>query len=239
MRFSIREAELFADKNSYIAGVNYIFVEQVGGNYVAYTYKYDQNIKQPINEEKLSVAKSDSYNGIIGEIHEFEQNYGTSRGILIKNNSGQFQFINQKSSLSYKLKIAQKVKENVENLGTTKVTIEPANEYAQAAYDLLASKTPEILTGIANIRTDLQKDVFGEYSSDIEHTVFINMKKIEEEVRSKLAGKSDEEIKNEIIRQAALVISHEDGHLHAYTERKDSSEAPAEQKEKEVAEKLK
>lgn len=239
MRFSIREAELFADKNNYLAGINYIFVEQLGENFIAYTYKYDPKIKQPVNDEKLSVAKAESYSGIIGEIHEFEQNYGTSRGILIKNNANQFQFINQKSNLSYKLKIAQKVQENVENLGTTKVTIEPSNEYAQAAYDLLAEKTPEILTGIANIRTDLSKDVFGEYSSESKHTVFLNMKKIEAEVRSKLSSKTEDEIKQEIIRQAALVISHEDGHLHAYTERKDSSEAPADQKEKEVAEKLK
>lgn len=241
MRFSIREAEAeaFADKTNYIAGVNYIFVENQGTNFIAYTFQYDPKIKQPINDTKLSVAKASSFNGIVGEIHEFEQNYGTSRGILIKNDAGQFQFIKQKSNMKYRLRIAEKVKEDMENLGTSKVTIEPSNKYAQEAYDLLASKTPEILTGITNIRTDLNKDVFGEYSSDSEHTVFLNMKKIENEVRSKLSGQSEDDIKAEIIRQTALVISHEDGHLHAYTERKDSSEFPAEQQEQEVAEKLK
>ncbi len=132
----------------------------------------------------------------------------------------------------------QETKENMENIGSTRVTIEPSNAYVDKAVNLLEKSAPEVLKEIANIRTDLNKDVYGEYISSEPHTVHLNMKKIEQEVRSKLGQGAQEDIEQEIVRQSAIVLSHEMGHLHAYTQSKDSSENPAEQKEKEVAQRI-
>ncbi len=126
------------------------------------------------------------------------------------------------------------IKENLENIGTTNVTIEPPNQYTSKAVDILKKDAPEVLKDITNIRTDLQKDVYGEYNSAYVHTVFLNTVKIERDVKSKVSGNTEEEI----IRQNAIIISHESGHQHSYTQTKDTSEAPAEQREREITERI-
>jgi len=174
--------------------------------------------------------------GILGEVEEFQMNYGMSKGVLVQNKQGQFEYAT-KASL-YRRKFAQAIEEKKENVGTAQVTVEPANNNVDKAIQKIRENSPEIITPLTNIRTDLNKDIFGEFSSEHEHTVFLNVPKIENEVRTKLEGSSEDDIQTEIINQIALVISHEFGHQHAYTNNGDTSEAPAEQKEKEVKEKI-
>lgn len=130
--------------------------------------------------------------------------------------------------------------ENLSNLGSTSISIEPSNEYVTKAVDVLRKDTPEVLTNVTNIKTDYNGDAYGQYSSALPHTVHLNMKKIEQDVRSRAyeEGENEEQIIQEIVRQTAIITGHESGHQHAYTERKDSTEGPAEQKEKEVQEKI-
>ena len=130
-------------------------------------------------------------------------------------------------------KFAQ-TEENLSNVGSSNVAVEPSSAYVSKAIDLLKSNTPEVLNNITDIKTVLDKDVYGEYNSQFPHTVFINLGKIERDVRAKLGGEAEEEI----VRQIAIVIGHESGHQHAYTQSQTTSEAPAEQKEKEVTERI-
>ena len=125
--------------------------------------------------------------------------------------------------------------EHLENLGTTRVEITPSNSYVSDAVAELQKAKPNILLNIAVIRTDLNKDVFGEYSSDAPHTIYLNMNKLINEVKSELTGATAKEIEKQIEFQTAIVASHESGHQQAYTEQnKNTSEAPAEAKEEET-----
>jgi hypothetical protein len=126
----------------------------------------------------------------------------------------------------------------MENAGTPKIAVEPANSNVEKALESIRESAPEIITPLTDIRTDLDKDVFGEFSSEHTHTLFLNVPKIEREVRDKLEGATEEAIQEEIVKQMALVMSHEYGHQHAYTNNGDTSEAPAEKKEEEVKEKI-
>jgi len=238
MKFSIREAELFADKNNFIPGVSYIFIEPSNGGYYAFTYAYDPLTKNPVSYAKLSVAKGHDINGIMGEIKEFQDNYGLSAGVMTKNEQDQWEYVKSTASVNYRIKIAQTVKEHTENLGSTNVNVDPSSLEVDEAIRILQSKAPDVLTDITDIKTNLSKNVYGEYVSTEPHIIHLNLEKIKSDVRSKLQGKQPDELNKEIVNQIALVISHESGHEHAYTNTKDSSEAPAEQKEKEVSEKI-
>jgi len=238
MKFSIREAQLFADKNNFVPNVSYIFIEKFGNKFNAFTHPYDPQTKNPISYDKLIVGTADSMNGIMGEIEEFQDNYGISAGVMMKNQEGQWEYAKSVAAVQYRVKIAQAVQEHMENVGNQSVAVEPSSSEVDEAIRLLATKAPEVLKNVTDIKTDLSKDVFGEFSSDSPHTLHLNLNKIQSEVKNKLSGQSEDAIKQEIINQIALVISHESGHQHAFTGTKDTSEAPAEQKEKEVSEKI-
>jgi len=134
-------------------------------------------------------------------------------------------------------KFAQ-TKEKLENIGSTTVCVEPANRYVSEAVEMLQRNNPDVLHDITDIRTDLDKGVYGEYIPDSPHSVHLNMTKIESKVKSELSGQPQQDIDIEIVRQTAMVISHESGHQHGYTNYKDTSEAPAEQRENETRKKI-
>ena len=238
MKFSIREAQLFADKNNFIPEVSFIFIDKVGDKFLAYTHPYDPNTKNPVSNDELIVGQASTYPGILGEIEEFQQNYGMSAGVMMKNETNQWEYAKSVAAISYRIKIAQSVKEHTENIGSTSVNVEPSNPNVDEALRILSSKAPDVLRDVADIRTDLNKNIFGEFSSDSPHTLHLNIQKIESEVKNKLNGQSEEQIKQEIINQIALVIAHESGHEHSYNNVKDTSEVPAKAKEEEVRRKI-
>jgi hypothetical protein len=128
--------------------------------------------------------------------------------------------------------------EHLENVGTPKVTIEPYNSMVQEAIKLVESKNPEALKSISDINLNLSGEIFGEYTNKTPHTVNINIRKIEDSIRKNNPNISDEEFKNLMIKEIASTYVHEYGHMKAYTERKDTSEIPAEQAEEEFKRKL-
>ena len=135
------------------------------------------------------------------------------------------------------IKTAQQ--EHVENIGSPNVHIESgANQIIQEAVELVKSKNPEALTNITDIIVHLDKPIYGEFNSSKEHSIFINFPKIEQEAKSKLQGQSEDKIKEAMVKAVASVIIHESTHQRRFTENNDTSEAPAEQAEKEFAERL-
>ena len=143
--------------------------------------------------------------------------------------------LSRRDSSRIRLSYTDSNEEHLENLGTTRVEIVPPNKYVSDAVEELQKAKPNVLLNITVIRTDLNKDVFGEYSSDEPHTIFLNMNKLINEVKTELAGATQQEIEKQIEFQTAVVTSHESGHQQAYTEQnKNTSEAPAEAKEEET-----
>ncbi len=141
--------------------------------------------------------------------------------------------------INYRKKIAQKVEENTNNIGSISVDVEPYNSYVKEAIDLVNQKDSNILRDITDIRIDLKNDkAFGEYRSDSPHSILVNLPKIEQTVRNKMSGQPEEAIKKEIVIQIAMVLAHESGHQKVYTETKNQSESPAEQAEEDFSRKL-
>ncbi len=132
----------------------------------------------------------------------------------------------------YKILIAQKIQEHSENIGGPKVTVEPYSSYVDEAVALVNQKDPNILKNISDVRVDLTQDVYGQFNSSNPNTISVNIKKIENKVRSMLAGKSEEEIKKEIINQVAKTIFHESTHQKVFNESGNTSEFPAEEAER-------
>lgn len=136
------------------------------------------------------------------------------------------------------VKIAQ-VKEHTENIGHPTVHIESgSSDLVTKAIDLVNAKNSEALKNITDIILNLDKPVYGEYNSENLHTIYINLPKIEKTVKEKMGNNTEEEIREEIIKQIATVIIHESAHQKTYTETKSTSEFPSEQAEKEFREKL-
>lgn len=142
--------------------------------------------------------------------------------------------LSRRDSNRIRLSSTDSGEEHLENLGTTRVEIVPPNNYVSDAVAELQKAKPNILLNIAVIRTDLSRDVFGEYSSDEPHTIHLNMNKLVNEVRNELVGATSKEIEKQIEFQTAIVTSHESGHLQEYTKNKNTSEAPAEATEEET-----
>ena|ERR1035437_135246 len=128
--------------------------------------------------------------------------------------------------------------EHLENLDTTNVEIIPPDEYVSKAVEDLKRVKPNILMKITVIRTNLDKNVYGEYVSDTPHTIYLNMTKLKNEVKSELSGATAKEIEKQIEFQTAIVASHEIGHQRSYSESRNTSEVPAEQMEEEMRGKL-
>jgi hypothetical protein len=123
--------------------------------------------------------------------------------------------------------------EHTELLNTPKVMIEPFSSYVDEASKIVNQTNPGLLDNISDIRINLSKGVFGEYESSSPSTVWINMGKLESEVRSKLSGQSEGAIRQEIINQVAETIVHESQHKKEFETSGASSEAGPERAEEE------
>lgn len=128
--------------------------------------------------------------------------------------------------------------EHPELIGTTQVSVEPHDSRVDQAIQVIAQKRPDLLKNITVVRTDLNKNVYGEYNSSTPNTIYLNLKKIEESVRNNMQGQSDEAIEKEITNQISLTAVHESGHQTAYTSSKNTSEQPAEEQERQFRQML-
>lgn len=127
----------------------------------------------------------------------------------------------------------EKMQEHAENIGSPKVSIEPAfQSRIQKAVDIVNQHNPGLLNNITDIVGHLSSGPFGRYTSNNPHTIYVNIQKIEGELRSRLSGQPEETIQKELDNQIVKTIIHEATHQHDVEERGVSSEGNAEAAEK-------
>ena len=112
------------------------------------------------------------------------------------------------------------VSEHKELVGGPQVMIEPYNGLVSDAVAIVNKYDPQIIKDVSDIKINLSKNVIGEYQSEKDEsgknkssTIWINMGKLEGDVRAKLSGQSEEVIRQEIVNQVASTIIHERTHM--------------------------
>ncbi len=129
----------------------------------------------------------------------------------------------------------QKIEEHEENLGSPHVTIEPQFQARiQKAVDLVNQKSPGLLNGITDIIGHLDSGPFGRFTTQNPHTIYVNIQKLENELKSRLAGQPDNVIQQELDNQIVKTIMHEATHQKEVTERGYSSEGGPDAAEKQA-----
>lgn len=119
-------------------------------------------------------------------------------------------------------------------LASPEIKIEPVDTFIQKAVDLLKQMNPNYFIGVRKIVVDAGPG-FGHVSSGANQdpaVIHINMSKIKAELQSKMSGAPKEQLDKELVRQIALTISHEKGHVASYKpETGFPGESPAETEE--------
>lgn len=133
---------------------------------------------------------------------------------------------------------AQEQSEHTELLGSPRVMIEPYSSWVDRAVNIVNAQNPELLKNVSDVRLNLSKGVIGEYQTNNPSTIWININKLESDVRAKMNGQSQEVIDNEIINQIAETIVHEATHRQEFGETGHSSEVGAERAEEDFRQKL-
>lgn len=130
------------------------------------------------------------------------------------------------------LKIAQQISDP--ELASPDIKIEPMESNIQKAVELLKKVNPSYFIGVRKIVVDTGAG-FGHVASgkgQDPSVIHLNLPKIRAEIQSKLSGASKEQQEQELVRQIAIVISHEKGHVSSYKpETGFPGEAPAESEE--------
>lgn len=116
--------------------------------------------------------------------------------------------------------------EHTELIGSPRVSIEPAfAARIQRAVDIVNQHNPELLRDVTDIIGHMASGPFGQFTSGTPHTIFVNIPKIEQEVRSRLGGQPEETVQQEVDNQIVKTIMHEATHRKEFTERGYSSES--------------
>ena len=126
--------------------------------------------------------------------------------------------------------------EHIENVGSPNVTIEPAYQgLIQRAVDFVRNKFPRLLENVSDIYGSVENSgVFGEYQTDKPHSISVDIRRIEDEVRNKLQGMGEEDIRLEIEKQIVSTLIHEATHLNEFSDHGQSSESGPEQAEQDA-----
>ena len=91
-----------------------------------------------------------------------------------------------------------------------------------------------MLSGVTDIIGHVGNIPFGRFTTSNPHTIYVNIQKLESELRSRLSGQPEETIQQELDNQIVKTIMHEATHQKEFTERGFSSESGPDQKEKEA-----
>jgi hypothetical protein len=144
-----------------------------------------------------------------------------------------------KSIISGYLKFSQQVAD--QELASPEIKIEPTESNIQKAVELLKRVNPNYFIGVRKIVVDTGTG-FGHVSSGggADPTVIhINLLKIRAEIQSKLGNAPKDQQDKELVRQIALTISHEKGHVSSFKpETGFPGEAPAETEESSMMSKI-
>lgn len=119
-------------------------------------------------------------------------------------------------------------------LASPDIKVEPADTYMQKAIDLLKRVNPNYFIGVRKIVVDAGQG-YGHVAAggnEDPAVIHINLPKIKAELQSKLSGAPKEQFEKELVRQIAITISHEKGHVSSYKpETGFPGESPAETEE--------
>jgi hypothetical protein len=141
--------------------------------------------------------------------------------------------------ISSRQKIAQtQQQEHTELLGSPKVMIEPYDGMVNDAVNIVNKSNPELLKNVSDIRINLSKGVIGEFQTDKPNTIWINIGKLESDVRAQMAGQPEETIKKEIVNQIASTIVHEATHKTEFAQTGQSTESKPEQAEEQFKQQI-
>ncbi len=125
------------------------------------------------------------------------------------------------------------IKEHPEFANSPRVFIDPTYQTRiQKAVDVVNQHTPELLKGVTDIIGSISGGPFGQYKTKSPGTIYVNIPKIDSEVRSKLSGQSEDVIEKEIQDQLVKVITHESKHREEFAQTGHSSEVGPEAAEK-------
>lgn len=103
-------------------------------------------------------------------------------------------------------------------LASPQIKIEPMETNIGAAVDLLKKINPNYFIGVRKIVVDVGTG-FGHVSSggnEDPAVIHINLSKIKSEIQSKIGNLPKDQQDKELIRQIAIIISHERGHISSY-----------------------
>lgn len=120
-------------------------------------------------------------------------------------------------------------------LASPDIRIEPVDTFIQKAVDLLKRVNPSYFIGVRKIIADTGQG-FGHVASGPNQdpaVIHLNLSKIKSELQSKLQGASQQDLEKEFVRQIALTIAHERGHISSFkpTSGFVGGESPAEAEE--------
>lgn len=126
------------------------------------------------------------------------------------------------------LKISEQISDP--ELASPDIKIEPMESNIHKAVELLKRVNPGYFVGVRKIVVDTGAG-YGHVSSgpgQDPSIIHINLSKIRSEIQNKLSAASKEDQEKELVRQIAITISHEKGHVASYNENTGfPGEAPA------------
>jgi len=129
----------------------------------------------------------------------------------------------------------REAQQHLENIGNQNVYIEPHFQYIiKKAVDELNQQDSNILRNVSDIIGRIDKSVFGEYSTSTSNTIYINIQRIQDEVKRKIGTTDQEQVEAEILRQIKKTIVHEATHLNEYQSTGYTSEYKPEEAEKTI-----
>jgi len=138
------------------------------------------------------------------------------------------------------VKFAQQITDP--ELASPEIKIEPMESNIQKAVELLKRVNPSYFVGVRKIVVD-SGDGFGHVAAGGNNdptVIHLNMAKIKAEIQSKLGTAPKEQQDKELVRQIALTISHEKGHISSYKPDQGfvGNESPAETEANSMSSKL-
>lgn len=144
-----------------------------------------------------------------------------------------------KRIISGYLKFSQQVMDP--ELASPEIKVEPVDSSIQKAVELLKKVNPNYFVGVRKIVVDTGEG-YGHVSAggnEDPTVIHINLLKIKAEIQSKLGTAPKEQQDQELVRQIAITISHEKGHVSSYKPQTGfPGEGPAETEEQSMMGKI-
>lgn len=128
-------------------------------------------------------------------------------------------------------------------LSSPQIRVEPADTIIQKAVEKLKQIDPSYFVGVRKIVVDSGSG-YGHVQSgngSDPAVIHINLSRIKSEIQAKATGASQQQLEEEMVRQVAIVIAHEKGHIKSFTPEQGfvGGENPAQASEHEMESKLK